>query len=356
MHYCVCLLLVCCWFHCSVPLTIPGLVTSPALARLGIKHDRHVYPGDYVVSEAYGVGQYMGLRKVELTPASFSSSKDRNPVFATVALVRFKDAVLSWYQQYAKEELWYIRASSVEPLKLSAVALPTPWARTKEAAEKSSRKSALNYCFMLAVRNNIHRTPYLQDSPQYRAFEESFSYTPTADQLQCFRDIEADMANSTRPMDRLICGDVGFGKTEVAIRAIYRASSSGRQVALLAPTKILAAQHKRTLEARMPGVKIRLLLGGGGKDGAEIKEALTTGECQVIIGTHALLAPGVVFKNLGLLVIDEEQRFGACINSFSSPPPPNWCPPTLTLAPPPRKAWTTKRSSRPQWATPTCSH
>ncbi|KAJ1430859.1 P-loop containing nucleoside triphosphate hydrolase protein, partial [Ochromonadaceae sp. CCMP2298] len=164
----------------------------------------------------------------------------------------------------------------------------------------------------MAVRNALHRTPCVPDDQEYAAFERRFGYTPTDDQATCFLQVAADMVNNTRPMDRLVCGDVGFGKTEVAMRAIYRAVRSNKQVALLAPTRVLAKQHERTLKERMPDVKYVIqLLRGGGKGGAkEVKEALRLGECQIVIGTHALLQPSVDFNNLGLLVIDEEQRFG----------------------------------------------
>eukprot|EP01035_Chromulina_nebulosa_P017289 gene17289-22825_t len=111
-------------------------------------------------------------------------------------------------------------------------------------------------------------------------------------------------------MDRLVCGDVGFGKTEVAMRAIYRAVLSNRQVALLAPTRVLALQHLRVLRNRMPDVSVELLHGGGKADSVKTKKMIESGECQVVVGTHALLQPNIKYSNLGLLVIDEEQRFG----------------------------------------------
>jgi len=106
----------------------------------------------------------------------------------------------------------------------------------------------------LAVRNHMHRLPCIPDNNAYNAFEKQFRFEPSSDQLQCFTDIADDMINNTRPMDRLICGDVGFGKTEVAMRAIYRAVLSGKQVAVLAPTRVLATQHFQTMTNRMPNV------------------------------------------------------------------------------------------------------
>lgn len=294
------------WRFCTVALAPPrALITDPQKARLRINNDRHVYPGDYVAHKDYGIGKYLGLREVDLRP-----SQKTTRVWAMMVLVQYQDAVLSWYQQYTETELWFYRSSNVDDFPLSTVVEPKKWQKSKDSAERSSKSSALNLCLMMAIRNNIHRSPYLQDDPMYRAFETDFPFEPTFDQLACFRDIENDMTNNTRPMDRLICGDVGFGKTEVAIRAIYRAIKSGRQVALLAPTKILVAQHKRSLEARMPDVNVQLLLGGGGSKSQAIKNSLADGKCNVVVGTHSLLNPKISFQNLGLLVIDEEQRFG----------------------------------------------
>lgn len=108
---------------------------------------------------------------------------------------------------------------------------------------------------LLAVRAGMHRLPCMSDDENFRIFEQMFKYSPTPDQLKCFRDIENDMVNNTRPMDRLICGDVGFGKTEVAMRAIYRAVVNNRQVAVLAPTRLLASQHAETMSKRFPDIK-----------------------------------------------------------------------------------------------------
>jgi len=141
---------------------------------------------------------------------------------------------------------------------------------------------------------------------------EGWNFEPTPDQVTCFNDVARDMIYRDTPMDRLVCGDVGFGKTEVALRAIYRAVLAGRQVALLAPTTVLAAQHFRTVCKRMPGTSVYHLRGGttGTTEGKRMREAISNGSAQVVVGTHALLSKNVVFKKLELLVVDEEQRFG----------------------------------------------
>jgi transcription-repair coupling factor (superfamily II helicase) len=151
-----------------------------------------------------------------------------------------------------------------------------------------------------------------------RDFEKTFTYEPTPDQMKCFEAVENDMVWRSRPMDRLVCGDVGFGKTEVALRAIFRCVANGKQAALLSPTGVLAAQHLKTVLSRMgpsTGSKfnIAILRGGMGKNtkvGRALREQISNGEIDVIVGTHALLSSGLNYKDLGLLVVDEEQRFG----------------------------------------------
>lgn len=153
---------------------------------------------------------------------------------------------------------------------------------------------------------------------QMREFEKTFPYEPTADQIKCFEAVENDMVWRNRPMDRLVCGDVGFGKTEVAFRALFRCVANGRQAALLSPTGVLAAQHMKNVVKRMGEdsnfkFRIAVLRGGMGKNtkvGKELREQISEGNIDIIVGTHALLSSGLKFKDLGLLVVDEEQRFG----------------------------------------------
>lgn len=281
-----------------------GLITG-ARGQFRVKGNRVAFPGDYVVHEDYGIGKFLGISNVDITPAR-STRK-----WLPVVLVKYNDSLLSAYQKVAEKQFWFYRSSSVMAYDLSPLLDTRKWRRRKANVEESSKSQALNLARMMAIRNSYHRIPYLQNCPLYDEFESRFPYTPTPDQIACFNAIENDMANNTRPMDRLICGDVGFGKTEVAIRAIYRAVLSNRQAALLAPTRILAMQHARVLRKRMPEVNIQLLRGGGTSSSSrEIKDSLVDGTCQVVIGTHALLSPNISFNNLGLLIIDEEQRFG----------------------------------------------
>ena len=149
------------------------------------------------------------------------------------------------------------------------------------------------------------------DGPRMAAFEARFAHEPSADQQRAFGDVARDMIESARPMQRLVCGDVGFGKTEVAMRAIYRAACAGRQATLLVPREPLAEQHHRSLLSRMPDVRVKLLVSDlKEREKAAIKRAVSEGTVDVLVGTTAILAANVTFANLGLIVIDEEQLFG----------------------------------------------
>lgn len=186
------------------------------------------------------------------------------------------------------------------------------WQRQMQKARESAQDSAQDVLALYAARGAIRREPCLPDNDRVRTFEKSFGYEPTPDQLRCFDDVRADMVRRWTPMDRLICGDVGFGKTEIALRAIYRTVVNGRQVALLTPTVVLAAQHYRTLLKRMPDLRVSLLRGGSTqtRDGIQMRQRIANGTIDVVVGTHALLGKSVSFDKLGLLVVDEEQRFG----------------------------------------------
>lgn len=291
----------------SVQIPVPlktSLITDVEKARVKIAEDRFIIPGDYVVSEEYGIGIYLGVSMVDITPARASRT------YEPVVVVKYEDGEISWFQRLVAKELWLYRTAESGDHALSSLSDRRKWKRRKAAVEEGSRSMALNLIRMTAIRNSFHRTPCLPNSEKYRRFENEFPFSPTPDQIRCFEAIEKDMVNNTRPMDRLVCGDVGFGKTEVAMRAIYRAVLSNRQVALLAPTRVLALQHLRVLKNRMPDVQVELLRGGGKAEARLTKAAISSGQCQVAVGTHALLQNSVVFENLGLLVIDEEQRFG----------------------------------------------
>ncbi|MBQ7400501.1 MAG: DEAD/DEAH box helicase, partial [Lentisphaeria bacterium] len=186
------------------------------------------------------------------------------------------------------------------------------WGKTRAAAARSVQALAYGMLRMQAVRKTVHTTPYPKDGLEQRMFEEAFPFRETADQLRAADEIKKDM-EAARPMDRLLCGDVGFGKTELAMRAAFKAVSAGRQVAVLVPTTVLAQQHYYSFLERFAGTPVmieqlsRFRTKG---EQAEILRRLREGSLDIVIGTHRLVQEDVRFRDLGLIVIDEEQRFG----------------------------------------------
>jgi transcription-repair coupling factor (superfamily II helicase) len=232
---------------------IMPLIIDPNEARIRIAGQRFIIPGDYVVSEEYGVGMYIGIKIVDITPTRLTRT------FEPTVIIRFEDGEISWFQRIVDKDLWLYRTGDSGEHILSTLIDRKKWKKRKSNAEEGSKSLAINLIRMMAIRNSFHRTPCLKAENKYSQFEQNFAFEPTEDQRKCFTAIERDMVNNTRPMDRLVCGDVGFGKTEVAMRAIYRAVLSNKQVALLAPTRVLALQHLRVLKNRMPDVEVRQL-------------------------------------------------------------------------------------------------
>src|SRR6185436_4009584 len=186
------------------------------------------------------------------------------------------------------------------------------WEKTRQAAERATIDLAAELLRSHAAREAQPGFSYPEDNTWQKEFEASFPFTETRDQHRAIVETKADM-EKTRPMDRLICGDVGFGKTEVAIRAAFKAVQGGRQVAILVPTTVLAQQHLNTFRERMAGYPIVVEMLSRFRTKSELKKILaatTAGQVDILIGTHRLLQRDVVFKDLGLVVIDEEQRFG----------------------------------------------
>ncbi len=204
------------------------------------------------------------------------------------------------------------RETGKRPPELNKMASGS-WSKTKTRVKKNIKKLAVDLLKLYAKRAKLEGYAYPRDNPWQQELEDSFPYQPTPDQLKATQDIKLDL-ESDRPMDRLVCGDVGFGKTEVAIRAIFKVITSGnKQVAFLAPTTILTQQHYHTLKERFAPYPINVGLLNRFRSPAERKEImqrLATGELDVVVGTHQLLNKDVKFKDLGLLVVDEEQRFG----------------------------------------------
>ena len=256
--------------------------------------------GEYVVHSIHGVGIYVGLSKQEID----GQLKD----YLTI--------------EYAGKDRLHIPAEQINLLvryrgsgtikpKLSRMG-GKDWENTKTRVKKEVEQVAYDLLRLYAKRKMQKGIQFLPDTTWQVEMEEAFEFTETPDQMKAINDVKSDM-ESEQPMDRLICGDVGFGKTEVAMRGIFKAVTSGKQAAVIVPTTILAFQHFQTILERFKpfGVNVELLSRfRSSKEQKETLKHLATGECDVVIGTHRLLQDGIVFKDLGLLVIDEEHRFG----------------------------------------------
>ncbi len=256
--------------------------------------------GDFVVHAVHGIGQYLGLRTETILGAT-SDYLDLKYAGTDRMLV----PVLQMHQvtKYGATEGATPRLSKMGG---------ADWARTKGRVSEALAKIADGLVDLYAEREVAPGHAFGPDTPWQAELEESFPYEPTVDQAKAIDDAKADMERP-RPMDRLVCGDVGYGKTEVAVRAIFKAIADHKQVAVLVPTTLLAAQHHRTFSARFAGFPIRveeLSRFKARKEQQATLAALADGKVDVVVGTHRLLQKDVVFRDLGLIVVDEEQRFG----------------------------------------------
>lgn len=255
-------------------------------------------PGEPVVHARHGIGRFLGIQNIEVA--------GKRADYVAV--------------EYAGGDRLYVPLDELGLLERyvggEAPALSrlggAAWERAKARARRSARDMAKELIEIHARRETAVRTPHPPDNKWQHEFESAFPYEETEGQYRAIAEIKADMERP-RPMDRLLCGDVGFGKTEVAVRAAFKAVMGGRQVAVLVPTTILAEQHNQTFSDRMAPYPIRVEVLSRftpRKKEKEVLEGLRSGAVDVVIGTHRLLSPDVCFKDLGLVVVDEEQRFG----------------------------------------------
>ena len=280
-------------------LTASGYVRRRRRAASRTVDPNRMRPGDFVVHRNHGIGRFLRLEKLAIG----GDARD-------YLVVQYADGLL----RVAADQLGSLgrfRASSDAPPDLNKMG-GAAWAKTKARARKAVRKVAFDLVKLYAERTESPGFAFPPDGPWQNELEDSFPYEPTPDQLKAITEVKRDMEVG-KPMDRLVCGDVGFGKTEVAVRAIFKAVTSGRQGALLAPTTVLAQQHWRTLSERFAPYPIKVALLNRFRTTAERREilkGLQDGAIDVVVGTHQLLGKGTTFKQLGLLVVDEEQRFG----------------------------------------------
>lgn len=267
---------------------------------LTLKTLRELQPGDYVTHIDHGVGVYSGLQKIDL-----------NGKMQEAVRIRYKD-----------NDLLYVNISSLHKIsKYSGKEGTVPkmnklgsdvWARLKEKTKKQVKDIATDLIKLYAQRKSLQGFQHSPDNYMQAELEASFIYEDTPDQNKATQDVKRDMEKPS-PMDRLVCGDVGFGKTEIAIRSAFKTCCDGKQAAVLVPTTILAYQHYKTFGERLKDFPVTVDFVNRFKSSKEKKETLKRledGKIDIIVGTHALLGKDVKFKDLGLMVIDEEQKFG----------------------------------------------
>jgi transcription-repair coupling factor (superfamily II helicase) len=261
---------------------------------------RDLQVGDYVVHVEHGIAQYQGLKEINQGdgPAEFMLLEFAEAARLYVPLTR-----LDLIQKYRSSE-------GAKPV-LSHLGTAT-WAKTKARVRKAMKDMADELLKLYAQRQMAQGHAFPADTEWMKEFEDAFEFTETEDQAQAIVDVKSDM-ESGRPMDRLLCGDVGYGKTEVAMRAAFKAISDNKQVAVLAPTTVLAFQHYETFKQRFAPFPVTVEMISrfrSPKQQKEILQKAETGKIDILIGTHRILSKDIKFSDLGLLVVDEEQRFG----------------------------------------------
>ena len=258
-------------------------------------------PGDLVVHENYGIGRFVAMEQIKVDGAVKDYVKIAYQGSDTLFVPATQLDLVSKYIGGGEE-------ATVRLNKIGSDA----WQKTKTKARKAAKDMAGELIQLYAARKRQEGFAFAADSPWQKEFEDNFPYPETDDQLRCIAEIKGDM-ESPIPMDRLLCGDVGFGKTEVALRAVLKAVMDGKQVAILVPTTVLAQQHYQTAISRFRGFPVNIDVLSRFRSAAEQKRTvqnLRSGNVDLIIGTHKLLQKSVQFKDLGLLIVDEEQRFG----------------------------------------------
>jgi transcription-repair coupling factor (superfamily II helicase) len=262
---------------------------------------RDLAVGDYVVHVEHGIGQYHGLKEIAQGDGGMA------------------EFMLLEYAEGARLYVPLTRLDLVQKYRSAEGAKPVlsrlgtqQWAKTKARVKRAMQDMADELLKLYAARKTAHGHPFPTDAEWQQEFEDTFEFQETTDQTQAIADVKSDMQAAT-PMDRLLCGDVGYGKTEVAMRAACKAAIDGRQVAVLAPTTVLAFQHYETFKRRFAAFPIMVEMISRfrtPKQQKEIVEKVEAGQVDILIGTHRLLSKDIKFQDLGLLIVDEEQRFG----------------------------------------------
>ncbi|MCM1336691.1 MAG: transcription-repair coupling factor [Candidatus Amulumruptor caecigallinarius] len=270
---------------------------------LSLKELQQIEPGDYIVHVDHGVGRFAGLLRTNVNGRAQEMIK----------LVYANDDII-FVSIHALHKLAKYRGKEGVPPKVNKLGSGA-WAKMKERTKSRLKDIARDLIKLYAARRDEPGFAFSPDSYLQHELEASFIYEDTPDQLTATQAVKADMERP-RPMDRLVCGDVGFGKTEVAIRAAFKAATDGKQVAVLVPTTVLAYQHYNTFRERLKDFPVRVDYLSRARSAKQVKEILAdleAGKIDILIGTHKLIGKNVKFKDLGLLVIDEEQKFGVAV-------------------------------------------
>ncbi|GGB12892.1 transcription-repair coupling factor [Macrococcus hajekii] len=265
-----------------------------------IKSYQELNVGDYVVHIYHGVGRYLGVETLEV-----------NQIHKDYIKIQYKgtDQLFVPVDQMSYVQK-FVGSEDKEP-KLNKMG-GTEWKKTKAKVQQSVNDIADELLKLYQERERVAGYQFGPDTEEQNTFEMDFPYEPTEDQVRSLEEIKEDM-EKVKPMDRLLCGDVGYGKTEVAVRAAFKAVMDGKQVAFLVPTTILAQQHYETILERMQDYAVEIQMMSRFRTAKEIKatkEGLKSGFVDIVVGTHKLLSKDVIYKDLGLLIVDEEQRFG----------------------------------------------
>ena len=277
-------------------------VKKSATNRQKLNSFTDLSPGDLVVHENYGIGRFIAMEQIKVDGAVKDYVKIAYQGSDTLFVPATQLDMVSKYIGSGGED------ANVKLNKIGTDA----WQKTKSKARKAAKDMAAELIKLYAARKRQEGFAFAADTPWQQEFEENFPYPETDDQLRCIAEIKGDM-ESPIPMDRLLCGDVGFGKTEVALRAVMKAVMDSKQVAILVPTTVLAQQHYHTAISRFRGFPVNIDVLSRFRTATEQNRTLQNvraGTVDLVIGTHKLLQKNVQFKNLGLLIVDEEQRFG----------------------------------------------
>jgi len=257
--------------------------------------------GDYVVHVEHGIAQYQGLREIEQDGLSIE-----------FMILEFAEGAKLYVPLTRLDLIQKYRSTDTGPAPILSRLGSQQWTKTKARVRKAMQDMAAELLKLYAERRTVEGNAFSLDNEFQREFEDSFDYTETDDQITAIRAVKEDMESPT-PMDRLLCGDVGYGKTEVAMRAAFKAVQDGKQVAVLTPTTVLSFQHFETFKQRFSQFPIHIEMISRfrtAKEQKDIIERVSTGRVDILIGTHRLLSKDIKFQDLGLLIVDEEQRFG----------------------------------------------